>query len=86
VYLLIYVVRYLLTYLLKFELLTKHFIEIQGNLLNAFGIIHFYKMVWWFDGQDIGLEQMRQRFNLPYQHRLCGICIFVYIPYTCVNV
>jgi hypothetical protein len=30
--------------------LIKKFIEVQGNILNAFGIILFYKMVWWFDG------------------------------------
>jgi hypothetical protein len=35
--------------------LTKKFIEVQQNMLNAFGIILFYKMVWWFDGQDIGI-------------------------------
>jgi len=34
-------------------MLTKIFIKIQGNMLNAFGIILFYKVVWWFDGQDI---------------------------------
>jgi hypothetical protein len=33
--------------------LTKKFIEIQGKMLNAFDIILFYKVVWWFDGQDI---------------------------------
>jgi hypothetical protein len=32
---------------------TKKFIEIQGKMLNAFDIILFYKVVWWFDGQDI---------------------------------
>jgi hypothetical protein len=46
-------------------------------MLNAFGIILFYKMAWWFDGQDIGVEPMRPRFNPLYQHILCGICIFV---------
>jgi hypothetical protein len=46
-------------------------------MLNAFGIILFYKMAWWFDGQDIGVEPMKPRFNPLYQHILCGICIFV---------
>jgi hypothetical protein len=27
--------------------------EVQGNILNSFGIILFYKMMWWFDGQDV---------------------------------
>jgi hypothetical protein len=26
-------------------------------MLNAFGIIFFYNVLWWFDGQDIGVEQ-----------------------------
>jgi hypothetical protein len=30
--------------------LTKTFMEVQGNMLNAFGIILFYKVVGWFDG------------------------------------
>jgi hypothetical protein len=25
-------------------------------MLNAFGIILFYKVVWWFDGQNINVE------------------------------
>jgi hypothetical protein len=33
--------------------LTKKFIEIPWTLLNAFGIILFYKVEWWFDGQHI---------------------------------
>jgi hypothetical protein len=66
--------------------LIKKFIEIQGNILNAFGIILFYKMVWWFDGQNIGVEPRKPKLNPLYQHILCEICIFVYIPlYMCVN-
>jgi hypothetical protein len=34
--------------------LTKKFIEVQRKMLNAFGIILFYKVVS-FDGQDIVL-------------------------------
>jgi len=31
--------------------LTKHFMKVQGNMLNcAFGIILFYKVVGWFNG------------------------------------
>jgi hypothetical protein len=40
--------------------LTKKFMEVQGYMLNPFGIIMFYKMVGWFDGQDIGVGP---RFN-----------------------
>jgi hypothetical protein len=63
---------------------TKKIIEVQGNMLNPFGIILFYKVVWWFDGQDIGVEPRRPRFNPPYQHILCEICTFIYIPCACV--
>jgi hypothetical protein len=33
--------------------LTKKFMEFQRNMLNAFGIILFYKVMGWFDGQNI---------------------------------
>jgi hypothetical protein len=46
--------------------LTKKFIKIQKTMLNAFGIILFYKMMWWFDGQNIGVEPKRPRFNPSY--------------------
>ncbi len=36
--------------------LTKTFIEVQGKMLNAFGIILFYKVVGWFDSQNISVE------------------------------
>jgi hypothetical protein len=29
--------------------LTKKFMEVQGYMLNPFGIILFYKVVGWFD-------------------------------------
>jgi len=35
--------------------LTKKFMEVQKNMLNEFGIILFYKVVGWFNGQDIGV-------------------------------
>jgi len=59
-------------------MLTKNFIEIQINMSTAFGIILFYKMVWWFDNQNIGLESRRPKFNPPYQHILCGVYIYIY--------
>jgi hypothetical protein len=43
--------------------LTKKFIKIQGKMLNAFGTILFYKVIWWFDGQDIVVKPKRPRFN-----------------------
>jgi hypothetical protein len=45
--------------------LTKKIIEVQKNMLNEFGIILFYKVVWWFDGQDIGVKPMRPMFIIP---------------------
>jgi len=63
--------------------LTKHFMEVQGYMLNPFGIILFYKVVGWFDGQNIGVELRILRFNSFYQHIICGVCIFIYIPCTC---
>jgi hypothetical protein len=42
--------------------LTKKFTQV-GNMLNAFSITLFYKMVWWFDGQNIGVKQRKPRFN-----------------------
>jgi hypothetical protein len=43
--------------------LTKKIVEVQGNMLNAFSIIVFYTVVWWFDGQHIGVEWRKPRFN-----------------------
>jgi hypothetical protein len=45
--------------------LTTKFIEIQINMFYPFNIILFYKVLWWFDGQDIGVEQKRPQFNPP---------------------
>jgi hypothetical protein len=52
--------------------------EVKKNMSSPFGIILFYKVVGWFDGQDIGVEPRRPMFNPFYQHILCGICIFIY--------
>jgi hypothetical protein len=64
--------------------LTKKLMEVQINTLNAFGIILLYKMMGWFDGQNIGVEPKKPKFNPFYQHILCGVCIFINIPCTCV--
>jgi hypothetical protein len=55
--------------------LTKKFMKVQGNMLNVLGIILFYKVVGWFDGQDIGVEPKRLRFNPLYQHIVTNITI-----------
>jgi hypothetical protein len=64
--------------------LTKKFMEVQGNMLNPFGIILFYKVMGWVDGQDISVEPSRPRVNPFYQHILCGVCIFINISCICV--
>jgi hypothetical protein len=64
--------------------LTKTFIEVQGNMLNPFGIKLIYKVMWLFDSQDIVVEPKRPKFNPPYQHMFYGVCIFVYFFFTCV--
>jgi hypothetical protein len=66
------------------HILTKNFMEVERYMLNPFGVILFYKVMKWFDGQDIGVEPRRPRFNSLNQHILYGVCIFVYIPCTCV--
>jgi hypothetical protein len=44
--------------------LTKKIMKVQRNMLNAYGIILFYKVVGWFDGQDnIGVEPQIPKFN-----------------------
>jgi len=43
--------------------LTKNVMKVQGYILNPFDIILFYKVVGWFDGQNIGVEPMKPRFN-----------------------
>jgi hypothetical protein len=84
----IYLVRYLLMKNIEVQMLsytlTKKFFEVQENILNIFGIILFYKMVWWFDGQNISVQPKRPRFNPLYPHVLCEVWIFIYILCTCV--
>jgi hypothetical protein len=65
-------------------ILTKDFMEVQGHMLNVFHIILFYKMVGWFDGQNICVEPRKQKFNPLYHHILCGVCMFVYVFCTCL--
>jgi hypothetical protein len=55
--------------------------EVQINMLNAFGIILFYEAMGWFDGQDINVEPRRPRFS-----PLTNIYHVEYVntPCTCV--
>jgi len=48
-------------------ILTKNFMEIQKNMLNAIGMVLFYKVVGWFDGQniDVETEQIKVQSLLP---------------------
>jgi len=46
--------------------LTKKFMKAQGNMLDAFCIILFNKMVGWFDGQNIGVKPRKPMFNTFY--------------------
>jgi len=64
--------------------LIKKFNEIQENMLNAIGIMLLYKMMGWFNGQNIGVKPRRPKFNPLYQHILYGVCIFINI--SCVYV
>jgi hypothetical protein len=67
--------------------LTKQFIKVQGNMLNAFGIILFYKVMWWFDGQDIwhGTKETKVQSHLS-TYIMWIIYICIYTLYMCVNV
>jgi hypothetical protein len=67
--------------------LTKNFMKVEGNMLNAFGIIMFYKVVEWFDGQDISVEPRRPRFNplLP-TYIMWNMSIHIHILYMWINV
>jgi hypothetical protein len=69
--------------------LIKNFIEGQGNMLNPFDIILFYKVVWWFDGQNIGVKPICKETNvqspLP-TYITWRMCIHIYTLYMCVNV
>jgi hypothetical protein len=40
--------------------LTNKLMVVQENMLNIFGIILFYKVMGWINGQDIGIEPKSQ--------------------------
>jgi len=86
VYLPIYLVRYLLMKKIKIQMLllyilTKKLLKLK-NLLNPFGIILFYKMVWWFDGQNISVKPKKPRSNFLYQY-MEYIYSYIYFIHVC---
>jgi hypothetical protein len=53
-------------------------------MFNAFGIILFYKMVCWFDGQDIGVEQKRPMVNpLTNKYYVKYVYLYIYLVHMC---
>jgi hypothetical protein len=66
----------------------KKFMEVQRNMSNAFGIILFYKVVGWFDGQDIVWNEEDQG-SIPFTniYYMWSMHICIYTLYNmCVNV
>jgi hypothetical protein len=56
-------------------------------MLNPLVIILFYKIVWWFDGQNIGVEPRGPRFN-PFTNIFYVEYVYIYIylvhVYKCI--
>ncbi len=66
--------------------LIKKFIEVQRKMLNPFGIIFFYKVVWWFDGQDIDQCGTNEtKVQSPFATYVMW-SIYIYTLYICLNV
>jgi hypothetical protein len=61
--------------------------EVQGYMLNPFGIILFYKMMGWFDDQNhlCGTKETKVQLFLP-TYIMWSIYICKYTLYMCVNV
>ncbi len=64
-------------------ILTKHFIEVQENMLNPFDIILFYILLCMFDGEDIGVKTRGQSL-IPLTNIYYVEYIYSYI-YMCVK-
>jgi hypothetical protein len=95
VYLSIYLIKYLFTYL--WQKLKSNVVIYMNKKIHSSSNKHvksicnhiFYKVVWWFNGQSIGVEPRRLRLNSPYQYILCEICVFwgvtlYYFPKVCM--
>jgi len=68
--------------------LTKKIIEVQGNMLNAFSIILFYKVVWCLIQWPIhwcATKETKVHFPLP-TYTMKNMYIRMYTLYMCVNV
>jgi hypothetical protein len=61
--------------------------EVQGYMSNPFGIILFYKVVGWFDGQEIwrGTKDTKIQFPLP-TYNMWSMYIYIYTLYMWINV
>jgi hypothetical protein len=67
--------------------LIENVMEVQKYMLNPFGIILFYKVVGWFDGQDISVEPRKPRFSPSLlTYTMWNMYIHIYFLYICVNV
>jgi hypothetical protein len=66
--------------------LTKKFIEVQGKMLNAFSIILFYKVMWWFDGKNIDQCGTNEtKVQSPFlTYVMWNMYIYIYTLYICV--
>jgi hypothetical protein len=71
--------------MLLYTLAKKKIIEIEGNILNAFGIILFYKVVWWFDGQNINVDPRRPFNPIPLIniYYVEYVYSYIYIVHVC---
>jgi hypothetical protein len=67
--------------------LIENVMEVQKYILNPFDIILFYKVVGWFDAQDIGVEPKRPKFSPPLPtYTMWNMYIRICTLYMCVNV
>jgi len=71
--------------MLLYTLAKKKIIEIEGNILNAFGIILFYRVVWWFDGQNINVDPRRPFDAIPLIniYYVEYVYLYIYIVHVC---
>ncbi len=64
--------------------LIKKLMEIFLNMLNVIGIIKFYKVMGWFDGQDIRVEPKRQG-SIPFTniYYVQYVYSYIYLVHVC---
>jgi hypothetical protein len=63
---------------------TKNFMEVQWYILNPFIIVLFYKVMWWFDGQNIGVEPMKPN-SIPFTniYYVKYVYLYIYFVHVC---